>query len=176
MMYDLLEAIMPHMPTLKPRYLMGVGSPDCLIEGVLRGVDMFDCVLATRIARNGKMCIRDRGYKEVSDVSATVRFKAVGRENTCILAWTTTPWTLPSNVALCVNAHEDYCEFALDGQTYILAQALLHAVFGEKAHEGQVLKTMKGAELCGMAYEPLYRFEGVSYPREKGWYLSLIHI
>ena len=112
-----------------------------------------------------------QGYKEVSDVSATVRFKAVGRENTYILAWTTTPWTLPSNVALCVNAHEDYCEFLLDGQTYILAQALLHAVFGEKAHEGRVLKTMKGAELCGMAYEPLYRFEGVSYPREKGWYV-----
>ena len=88
-----------------------------------------------------------QGYKEVSDVSATVRFKVVGREDTYILAWTTTPWTLPSNVALCVNAHEDYCEFQLDGQTYILAQALLHAVFGEKAHEGQVLKTMKGAEL-----------------------------
>lgn len=52
-MYDMLEAIMPHMPGAKPRYLMGVGSPDCLIEGVLRGVDMFDCVLATRIARNG---------------------------------------------------------------------------------------------------------------------------
>ena len=112
-----------------------------------------------------------QGYKEVSDVSATVRFKVVGREDTYILAWTTTPWTLPSNVALCVNAHEDYCEFALDGQTYILAQALLHAVFGEKAHEGQVLKTMKGAELCGTAYEPLYRFEGITYPREKGWYV-----
>ena len=112
-----------------------------------------------------------QGYKEVSDVSATVRFKVVGREDTFILAWTTTPWTLPSNVALCVNAHEDYCEFQLDGQTYILAQALLHAVFGEKAHEGQVLKTMKGAELCGTAYEPLYRFEGVTYPREKGWYV-----
>ncbi|MEG2252614.1 MAG: tRNA-guanine transglycosylase, partial [Clostridia bacterium] len=52
-MYEMLEALMPHMSTLKPRYLMGVGSPDCLIEGVLRGVDMFDCVLATRIARNG---------------------------------------------------------------------------------------------------------------------------
>ena len=112
-----------------------------------------------------------QGYKEVSDVSATVRFKVVGREDTYILAWTTTPWTLPSNVALCVNAHEDYCEFQLDGQTYILAQALLHAVFGEKTHEGQVLKTMKGAELCGTAYEPLYRFEGITYPREKGWYV-----
>lgn len=52
-MYGMLEAIMPHMAADKPRYLMGVGSPDCLIEGVLRGVDMFDCVLATRIARNG---------------------------------------------------------------------------------------------------------------------------
>ena len=52
-MYDMLDALMPHMPEGKPRYLMGVGSPDCLIEGVLRGVDMFDCVLATRVARNG---------------------------------------------------------------------------------------------------------------------------
>jgi queuine tRNA-ribosyltransferase len=52
-MYEMLEEMMPHMPVHKPRYLMGVGSPDCLIEGVLRGVDMFDCVLATRVARNG---------------------------------------------------------------------------------------------------------------------------
>ena len=50
---------MPHMATTKPRYLMGVGSPDCLIEGALRGVDMFDCVLATRIARNGTCFTRD---------------------------------------------------------------------------------------------------------------------
>ena len=64
MMYDMLEAIMPHMPADKPRYLMGVGSPDCLIEGVLRGVDMFDCVLATRIARNGTVLYprRPAGY------------------------------------------------------------------------------------------------------------------
>ncbi|MBQ9943404.1 MAG: tRNA guanosine(34) transglycosylase Tgt [Clostridia bacterium] len=52
-MYDMLEKIEPHMPKNKPRYLMGVGTPDCFLEGVLRGVDMFDCVLATRIARNG---------------------------------------------------------------------------------------------------------------------------
>jgi len=52
-MYDMLETIMPHMPADRPRYLMGVGSPDCLIEGAVRGVDMFDCVLQTRIARNG---------------------------------------------------------------------------------------------------------------------------
>ena len=52
-MYEMLEEMMPYMPTHKPRYLMGVGTPDCLLEGVLRGIDMFDCVLATRIARNG---------------------------------------------------------------------------------------------------------------------------
>ena len=52
-MYDMLEKIAPYMPVEKPRYLMGVGSADCLVEGVLRGVDMFDCVLATRVARNG---------------------------------------------------------------------------------------------------------------------------
>ncbi len=53
LMYEMLEELMPHMPKEKPRYLMGVGSPDCLVEGALRGVDMFDCVLQTRIARNG---------------------------------------------------------------------------------------------------------------------------
>ncbi len=58
-MYEMLEAIMPHMAEDKPRYLMGVGSPDCLIEGALRGVDMFDCVLATRIARNGSCFTHD---------------------------------------------------------------------------------------------------------------------
>lgn len=70
-MYELLEAINPVMPQNKPRYLMGVGSPDCLIEGVLRGIDMFDCVLATRIARNGtamtsrgKIVVRNAKYKE----------------------------------------------------------------------------------------------------------------
>ena len=52
-MYDMLENMMPYMPKEKPRYLMGVGSPDCLMEGVIRGIDMFDCVLQTRIARNG---------------------------------------------------------------------------------------------------------------------------
>ena len=58
-MYDMLERMMPYMPQQKPRYLMGVGSPDCLIEGVLRGVDMFDCVLATRVARNGTVFTHD---------------------------------------------------------------------------------------------------------------------
>ncbi|MCR4576660.1 MAG: tRNA guanosine(34) transglycosylase Tgt [Clostridiales bacterium] len=58
-MYDMLDALNPVMPQNKPRYLMGVGSPDCLVEGVLRGVDMFDCVLATRVARNGTVFTRN---------------------------------------------------------------------------------------------------------------------
>ena len=70
-MYEMLDAFMPYMPVDKPRYLMGVGTPDCLVEGVLRGVDMFDCVLATRVARNGtvltkngRMVIRNANYAE----------------------------------------------------------------------------------------------------------------
>lgn len=59
-MYGMLDAMMPYMPVNKPRYLMGVGSPDCLVEGVYRGIDMFDCVLATRVARNGT-CFTDSG-------------------------------------------------------------------------------------------------------------------
>jgi len=59
-MYEMLETMMPYMPEHKPRYLMGVGSPDCLLEGVLRGVDMFDCVLQTRAGRNG-MALTRRG-------------------------------------------------------------------------------------------------------------------
>ncbi len=112
-----------------------------------------------------------QGYKEVSDTSAFVRFKVKGRENTYIMAWTTTPWTLPSNVALCVNANEDYVEFKLHDDVYILAGALVKSVFGDHAEHGEVLKTVKGAELCGMEYEQLYHFDGVSYPREKGWYV-----
>lgn len=58
-MYEMLEVVCPELPEEKPRYLMGVGTPDCLIEGVLRGVDMFDCVLATRVARNGTVFTRN---------------------------------------------------------------------------------------------------------------------
>ena len=110
-----------------------------------------------------------QGYKEVTEPSAFVRFAVKGRENTFILAWTTTPWTLPSNVALCVNAKEDYVELLLDGQTCYLAQALVSAVLGEEAAaRAQTIRVMKGAELCGMEYEPLYQFET---PREKAWYV-----
>ena len=71
LMYEILDAMQPALPADVPRYLMGVGSPDCLVEGVMRGIDMFDCVLATRIARNGtaltsagKIVVRNAAYKE----------------------------------------------------------------------------------------------------------------
>ena len=71
LMYEMLDALQPALPADVPRYLMGVGSPDCLVEGVVRGIDMFDCVLATRIARNGtaltskgKVVVRNAEYKE----------------------------------------------------------------------------------------------------------------
>ncbi len=71
LMYEMLEKMRPVLPADVPRYLMGVGSPDCLVEGTLRGIDMFDCVLATRVARNGtaltsrgKVVVRNGRYKE----------------------------------------------------------------------------------------------------------------
>lgn len=97
-----------------------------------------------------------QGYKDVTDNSLYVRFRVRGEANTYILAWTTTPWTLPSNVALCVNADEDYV-LAKDGegrQVY-LAKALLASVVGEDA---PILKEMKGAGLVGTEYEPLFPY------------------
>lgn len=102
-----------------------------------------------------------QGYKNVKERSAVVRFKAKG-EDAYFLAWTTTPWTLPSNVALCVNPEETYAKVkCIDGYTYYMAEALLDTVLGPLAkEEGQkaykVLETMKGQDLEYREYEPLY--------------------
>lgn len=102
-----------------------------------------------------------QGYKKVKERSAVVRFKAVG-EDAYFLAWTTTPWTLPSNVALCVNPDDTYVKVkAIDGFTYYLAEELADTVLGPLAkEEGQkayeVLETMKGKDLEYREYEPLY--------------------
>ena len=101
-----------------------------------------------------------QGYKTVKERSAMVRFKCKD-EDAYFLAWTTTPWTLPSNVALCVNPEETYAKVkAADGYTYYLAQALLDTVLGKLAKDDQpayeVLETMKGQDLEYREYEPLY--------------------
>ena len=103
-----------------------------------------------------------QGYKDVKERSAIARFK-VKDEDAYILAWTTTPWTLPSNVALCVNPEETYAKVkAADGYTYYMAEALLDTVLGKlgdaengvKAYE--VLETMTGRDLEFKEYEPLF--------------------
>ncbi|MDO4965637.1 MAG: isoleucine--tRNA ligase [Lachnospiraceae bacterium] len=101
-----------------------------------------------------------QGYKTVKERSAIVRFKVVG-EDAYFLAWTTTPWTLPSNVALCVNPDEEYCKVkANDGYTYYMAKALLDTVLGKLATDDnkayEILETYKGTDLERKAYEPLW--------------------
>ena len=101
-----------------------------------------------------------QGYKSVKERSAVVRFKVVG-EDAYFLAWTTTPWTLPSNVALCVNPDETYCKVkAADGYTYYMAKALLDKVLGKLATENtpayEIIEEYKGNELEYKEYEPLF--------------------
>ena len=112
-----------------------------------------------------------QGYKAVKERSAIVRFRCVG-EDAYFLAWTTTPWTLPSNVALCVNPEEIYCKVkAADGKTYYMAQALLDTVLGGLAEEGkaayEVLETYKGSQLEYKEYEPLFTCAGEAAKKQK---------
>ncbi len=103
-----------------------------------------------------------QGYKTLKERTAVVRFKIVG-EDAYFLAWTTTPWTLPSNIALCVNPDDTYAKVkAADGFTYIMAEALLDSVLGslereEGAPAYEVLETYKGKDLEYKEYEPLYK-------------------
>ncbi len=96
------------------------------------------------------------GYKETDDPSITVRFKLQGENDTYFLVWTTTPWTLPSNLALAVGEDIDYSYCESDGQTLIVAEALREAVFRDIEHT--VTKTAKGSELIGMRYEQLFDY------------------
>ena len=108
-----------------------------------------------------------QGYKNVKEVSAFVRFKVKDEENTYLLAWTTTPWTLPSNLALCVNPRETYCRVkSNEGVTYIMAKALVEKVLEGK--EPEIVEEMIGNDLRGMEYEPLYRFVE---PDGKAWFV-----
>ena len=102
------------------------------------------------------------GYKEVEDPSITVRFRIVGEDDTYFLVWTTTPWTLPSNLALAVGVDIDYSFCESEGQTLIVAEALREAVFRDIEHS--VTKTVKGAELVGMRYEQLFEYLHVDAP------------
>ena len=125
-----------------------------------------------------------QGYKAVKERSAVVRFKVVG-EDAYFLAWTTTPWTLPSNVALCVNPDETYVKVkAADGYTYYMAEALLDSVLGKLKAEGDsdnadsapytILETYKGTDLEYKEYEPLFACAGEAAAKQhkKGHFVT----
>ncbi len=97
-----------------------------------------------------------QGYREVEDPSIYVRFRVQGEENTSFLVWTTTPWTLPSNLMLAVHEDIDYVYVDAEGETLILAEALLGEVLGDLPHK--VIRTVKGAELVGLRYERLFDY------------------
>ncbi len=110
-----------------------------------------------------------QGYKDVKDISVIARFKVKDEENTYILAWTTTPWTLPSNVSLCVNPKETYCrvKYDADNAIYILAEQLVADVLG---FDVTVLERFLGKELVGTDYEPLFDFP-IDSGGKRGWYV-----
>ncbi len=111
-----------------------------------------------------------QGYKLVTDDTVSVAFKAKGMENTYFLAWTTTPWTLPSNTLLCVNAKELYAKAQRPGdeRVFILAKALVESVLGEGA---AVLEEMKGEALLNTEYEPLFPFQEALAGKKRAWFV-----
>ena len=119
-----------------------------------------------------------QGYKDVKERSAIVRVKVKG-EDAYFLAWTTTPWPLPSNVALCVNPEDTYCKVkAADGYTYYMAEALLENVLGrlktEDAPAYEILETYKGKDLEYKEYEPLFKCSGdvAAKQNKKGFFVT----
>lgn len=109
-----------------------------------------------------------QGYKDVEEKSVFVKFAVKGREKTYFLAWTTTPWTLPSNVALCVNPKEDYAEIKVGDEQYIMAEALIGSVFGDEKPE--VLSVRKGKDYEYAEYEPLFDYD--TGAKEKAYYVT----
>ncbi|MBQ7896866.1 MAG: isoleucine--tRNA ligase [Clostridia bacterium] len=105
-----------------------------------------------------------QGYKDVKERSAVAKFQVKGQDKVYILAWTTTPWTLPSNVALCVNPDETYVKLETEGETYYMAEALVPSVIKT---EYTVLEAYKGTDLEGLEYVPLYDMQ----PNKKAYYV-----
>ncbi len=99
-----------------------------------------------------------QGYKDVKEASAIAKFKVRNKENEYILAWTTTPWTLPSNVGLCVNEKVDYIKVRLNEEVLILAKPLMESVLGEAAKNCEIIEEFKGSALVGTRYLPLFDF------------------
>ncbi|MGB2580334.1 MAG: class I tRNA ligase family protein, partial [Minisyncoccia bacterium] len=110
------------------------------------------------------------GYKDITDISVTAKFELTNESDTYILAWTTTPWTLPGNVALAVNSESEYLKVAIGDEKYILASARAETVLAGK--EYTVVSRMKGSELVGLSYKPIFDYyssQGTLTNRENGW-------
>ncbi len=115
-----------------------------------------------------------QGYKDVKDLTCIAKFKVVGEENKYILAWTTTPWTLPSNLALCVNKAYMYADVKVGEEVYVLAKDLIETVLKDTEYE--ILREYKGEELLGVKYEQLMPFakvDGKAYVVIHGDYVTL---
>ncbi len=110
-----------------------------------------------------------QGYRDVKDRTVYVKFAVLGKQNTYFLAWTTTPWTLPSNVALCVNADEDYAQIKVGEDHYIMAKALVTSLFKEDEYILENVK--KGKELEYTKYKPLFNFVEDKY-KDNAWYVT----
>ena len=118
----------------------------------------------------------DHSYKDITEESITVEFRVKGENNRSFLAWTTTPWTLPGNVALAVNLDIDYVEIEKKDMgvgalvRFILAKDRLRNIFANEEYE--IVKEMKGSELVGLRYEPLYEIPAVKNTGKKAWYVT----
>ena len=108
-----------------------------------------------------------QGYKDVKERSVFVRFRLVDEENTSFLAWTTTPWTLPSNVALCMNAKEDYAKIKVGDEYFIMAKALIPSLFKEDEYE--LVSVKKGKDYEYTKYKPLFDYVKDT---SKGWFVT----
>jgi len=109
-----------------------------------------------------------QGYKDITDISVTAKFELIEEPGTFVLAWTTTPWTLPGNVALAVNPDIEYVKIEKDGEKFILAKELLKTIEGEY----KIIETFKGFALAGKSYEPLFDYYSKKNDlenRENGW-------
>lgn len=119
----------------------------------------------------------DNSYQDVTDPSVFVKFKLKGEDDLYLLAWTTTPWTLPANTAVAVNEKLDYSEVLVDGQRLILATGLLEKALTDEKHQAlmyEVVRTFKGEELVGKHYEPL--FEDLGKKAHQVWHADYVSL
>jgi isoleucyl-tRNA synthetase len=123
---------------------------------------MYDTKFATPVSKN-EVTMDNDAYQTVTDPSAYVKFKLVAHENKFMLAWTTTPWTLPANAALAVNVELEYGEYEINGETLILATKLAERILKDNFIEPT--EKYMGKNLIGEKYEPL--FDGVGKQRVK---------